>query len=206
VRLDVGATVYDQNHQQLGTISRIVVDPRTNAITHLVIQKGSFLPRDIVVPADRVIAHREDDVQLTLTDDEVDALPNFIESEYVAPPEGWVPPTPYPPAAALWPVGAGYYPVLPVEHRKNVPDSSIEIFEGMDVECSDGKIGTVEKIHFDEQTGEITSITVSSGLLFPSETVIPFPTDVKVVDEQRIVLPCRQDELDRFIASEQHST
>lgn len=205
MRLNVGAPVYDRNDRRIGAIDRVVIDPRTNAITHIVIHKGNFLPRDVVVPANRVVVHHEDDVQIKLTDDEVDALPDFIESEFVAPPEGWIPPTPYPPAASLWPVGAGYYPVVPVEQRKNVPANSFEIFEGMDVECSDGKIGTIERIHFDEKTGEITSITVSSGLLFPNETLIPFSHEMQVVDEQRIVLPCPQKDMDRFITSTRRS-
>jgi hypothetical protein len=50
MRLDLDAKVRARDGEEIGSVDRAVVDPRTNEITHIVVKTGAIFGRDIMVP------------------------------------------------------------------------------------------------------------------------------------------------------------
>ena len=80
--LHVGSNVYTIDGEKVGRLRFIMVDPETASVSHLVLEKSSFLEKDIMVPTDRVgqVLHRG--IFLTANIGELVDMEEFPESEY----------------------------------------------------------------------------------------------------------------------------
>lgn len=83
IELKEGAPVVTADGKDAGRINRFVLDPVTNAVTHIVVQKGWLLAEDKVVPFEMVGSSA--DGKLVLSEDlkDLDQLPAFEETHYV---------------------------------------------------------------------------------------------------------------------------
>ena len=91
-----GADVYTSDGDKVGDIDRVVLDPTTKEITHLVVRQGFIFTEDKVVPMALVDSATEERLVLKEVDD-LDNLPDFEETFYVRVDEtetGTVPETP----------------------------------------------------------------------------------------------------------------
>ncbi|HXF62093.1 MAG TPA: PRC-barrel domain-containing protein [Caldilineaceae bacterium] len=188
-----GARVYTADGREVGSVDRVVIDPRTDKITHIVVRKGWLFTEDKVIPTDLVETAVEDQVQLRGDIEDLDELPNFEETYYIPPeemPEGsardagyaagyapalyW-----YPPVGAAWPgYYTGYYgyPLTPyVTHtERNVPEGTVALKEGAEVISADGeRVGTVEEVLTNRDLNRATHLVISEGWLFKEKRVIP---------------------------------
>lgn len=80
--LHVGSNVYTIDGEKVGRLRFITVCPDTASVSHLVIEKSSFLDKDIMVPTDRVgqVLHRG--IFLTANIGELLDMEEFPESDY----------------------------------------------------------------------------------------------------------------------------
>lgn len=83
LELREGVGVFTPGDEQLGKVNGFVLDPSTNEVTHIIVQKGWLLPEDKVLPFDMVHSATEDKVVLSKDIDTFDDLPAFEESHYV---------------------------------------------------------------------------------------------------------------------------
>jgi uncharacterized protein YrrD len=80
-----GAKVINPRGEIVGSVDRVVLDPRTKEITHIVVRKGFLTPTDKVLPV-RYVSRTEGDrvlLQPDLTQADIDELPEFEETEYL---------------------------------------------------------------------------------------------------------------------------
>ncbi len=179
--------------EKIGNVERVVLDPQTKEVTHLVIQKGFLFTEDKILPLDLVDTTidsvHKDEVWLRKTSDDLMELPDFQETHYLPINE-----EPYPEdmrqdnyRQVYWypPLGSAYYPGLsyaiqpeatyatPVE-EKNIPEGTVALKEGAKVISADNThIGDVEKIFTDSQTGRATHLLISRGLLLQEKKIVP---------------------------------
>jgi uncharacterized protein YrrD len=205
--LRAGTPVYGRKGYKIGEISHVILDGQNDAMTHLVVSKGWLLPRDIVVAKDDIEVAASDMVQLRLSEDELDAQPDFIEAHYVRSEEGQPLPAGYGTNSVLYgpmvpPLGVGWnlpyrYMYAPppesVTTEVNVPEGSVSLIEGMDVWVGDQKAGTLAGVRFHPRQNYVTHLLVSKGWLFPEEQIVP-TSAIASVDERGILLvaPPRQ--------------
>src|SRR5436190_8956242 len=78
-----GTDVFTADSRQVGTIDRVVMNPRTKEVTHIVVRKGFLFTEDKVVPIDLVATATEDRVVLRSDVGDLDALPQFEEAHYI---------------------------------------------------------------------------------------------------------------------------
>jgi len=78
------ATVLTSDGQQIGHIRRVVIDPKTKRVTHIVIRKGLLFHDDRLAPIQLVAEATEDTIRLNEYLGEVQSLPKFVKQEYVA--------------------------------------------------------------------------------------------------------------------------
>src|SRR5690606_10366687 len=101
-------TVKSANGETVGRVSHFVIDPRTDEITHLVVEKGFLFMEDRVVPIESVASADENEIRLAPgRGNEPEDFPLFESSYYVKPGE-------YSTDAGLYPSLSAYYYYPPV--------------------------------------------------------------------------------------------
>ncbi|MEZ4864895.1 MAG: PRC-barrel domain-containing protein [Caldilineaceae bacterium] len=197
-----GTHVYTADGKDVGAIERVVLDPQTDEISHIVVREGWLFTEDKVVPTrliDRAVADR---VQLRADVQNLDELPQFEEVYYVPPGEAADDAYPadyapslywYPPVGAAW---SGYYtgyygyPLAPyVSHtERNIPEGTVGLREGARVVSADGKhVGHVERVFTNNELNRATHLLITEGWLFQAKRAIPVEW-IRTVDEDEIEL------------------
>jgi len=184
MELKEGADVFTASGEQVGKINRFVLDPDTNEVTHIVIEKGWLLPADKVVPTGMIRSATEEKVVLNEDVQNFEQLPAFEETHYVelnptdasaaasspgryAPAYYW-----YPPAGYIgYPrFGMEYYGWPPMIVTRNIPMDTVPLKEGAKVMSSDEKhVGNVERVFVDSDSHKATYFLISQGVLFKEQ-------------------------------------
>ena len=220
MELKEGTSVFTPGGEEVGKVNRFVVDPATNEVTHIVIQKGWLLPEDKVVPFEMVSSATDDRVVLSEDVGDFDKLPPFEETYFVRATEDYPgDPTPigepvyhyapayywYPARANLGFAGPGLAPyVWPVgETQRNIPEDTVPLKEGTNVMSSNGEhVGDVERLFLEEDSNKVTHFLISQGVLFKDRKLVPAHW-VKSVDEDKVQLVVSSKVLERLPSYEE---
>ncbi len=194
--------------QTVGKLDKIVVDPVSEEVTHLVVRKGMVFSDDRVIPVDRIEEATVD--RIRLRDDEVAVKhhPKLKESCYVALDDDELGLTGL--GAGMGPSGTpvlyGYSPVddrpsgeLPpgapaprivADTCTNLPQDAAVLSEGTSVIAADREaLGKVEQVLIkgDPSIGRVTHFVVSSGMLKKERRLIPIEW-VESIDDEAVQL------------------
>ncbi|HEV3364627.1 MAG TPA: hypothetical protein VG795_10925, partial [Acidimicrobiia bacterium] len=181
MELRIGAPV-DCSDKTCGTLTRVVADPRTWAVTHLVVEPpgGHVLAR--LVPID-LVAEAGKRVALTSTQDQWRRLPYVEEVQFVRDPGSgsWG-------QLILWPLvgplGGADLPVV-IEH---LPPGQVEMSGANHIRSSDGPIGRVDGVVVDPDY-RLTHILLQEGHLWrKKEVAIPARSVDALTDEIHVAL------------------
>src|SRR5689334_413537 len=171
MELKEGTDVFTSSGEQVGKINRFVLDPATNEVTHIVVQKGWLLPADKVVPIGMISSATQERVVLNKEIVNFDQLPAFEETHFVelnqadmipppnathsyAPTFYWYPPSGY---IGYPRFGAEYYGWPPAVTTQNIPANTIPLKEGANVISSEGEhVGDVERVFVDFESHKAT--------------------------------------------------
>ena len=82
--LPIGATIRCRDGEA-GKLKYVVLDPENGQVTHLIGERGILPRRDIVVPASWVEQSSESEIVLNATTEELDALPDYDELDFIDP-------------------------------------------------------------------------------------------------------------------------
>jgi len=205
------ATVYTLDDKKVGEVERVVLDPQTKEITHLVVRKGFLFTEDKVVPIDMVNSTAEDRITLKRTDG-LDSLPDFEEEQYVkvtsvepAYPykRGYVRPYYWYPAPGFAWWGTQPYPIearpdYVAESWRNIPEGTVALKEGAEVITVDHEhVGDVERIFANPKQERATHLLISQGLFLKQKKVVP-TTWINQVGEDRVYLSVSSDFVERL--------
>jgi uncharacterized protein YrrD len=226
MQLKKGASVLSADKHDVGRIDRVVVDPRTNEITHIVVRKGFLLTEDKVIPVHLIERSTEDDVTLSSEAERLEGLPQFEEAYYIpidgrqtgrsaaqqaadqaAQEVGYATALyPYPPPGMIstgYPSYFGtvnYMTPMVVETRRNIPEGTIAIKEGARVMSADNQhVGDVERVFAEPNRDQVTHFLISRGLLLKESKLVPIAW-VKSFGENEIQLVVDAGLLDRVPA------
>ena len=218
MELKEGTTVYTRDGQEVGKISRFVLDPGTNHVTHVVVQKGWLFREDKVVPIEFIDTANEEHVELNEKVKDYEDLPLFEETHYVNavdsedyerrtpgvgvpaaywyPPMGYLPHPTYGPNVFTWP---------PTEVKQNIPENTVPLKEGAKIISVDGKhVGNLERLFVASNTDNVTHFVISQGLLLKERKLVPAGW-LKSVDEDEVHLSVSADFLDRLPEYHEHA-
>jgi uncharacterized protein YrrD len=196
-----GTRVITSENEDVGHLDRVVIDPRSQEVTHLVVSRGLLFSNAKVVPLDMVALAGEEQVVLKEDKQRVESLPNFNQDQFISLNEmeagrqrrSWghsAPPVYSYPAAG---VPANWFRPIPeqsanLDVERNVPTDTITIKEGARVLAEDGKrVGNVEQVFTYEDSGEITHLLISQGLLLQERKLVPVDW-VNVLGENEVRL------------------
>jgi uncharacterized protein YrrD len=212
-----GTQVITSDGHHVGTVDRVVINPETKGVSHIVVRKGFLVTEDKVIPIELISTTSADQITLEVDSNAVKELPPFHETHYVSfytspptldRPTGnteslyWYPPV----GVAAWGgTGANFsQPALPVtptsslhiEH--NIPESNIALKEGARVISMDDKhVGNIEQVIADSSTHHVTHIVISQGLLLKEQKLVPAAW-IKRIESDTVRLAVEAEFLDRL--------
>jgi uncharacterized protein YrrD len=176
--------------KEAGQIERVVIDPKTNEITHLVIRRGLLQKVDKVVPITAITSGHEGTLTLHLQSDQWEFLPDFEEERYVLAEDGRGGETPtavlsYPP----YPSGVAgistYGPKYFAETHLNIPDETVALKEGAKVIARDHKeVGHVAQVLASTPDDRVTHFLIVKGLLVKEQRLIPVGWVERLADDE----------------------
>jgi sporulation protein YlmC with PRC-barrel domain len=156
-----------------GKVTRVIIEPATETVTHLVIEPKHRLGVGRLVPLDLVDA-TADGIRLRCTVEEFGALEAAEETEVVDDLIG---------SLALGSLGPsmGAAAPVPIIVRDVVPLGEEDIDRGQPVHAVDGPIGRVEGVRVDPGDHRVTHVLLQEGHLWGRrEIVIPASAVTKV--------------------------
>lgn len=186
-----------------GKVDRLVYDAARNEVVGIVVVQGWLLPHDVVVPANRVTGADEEAVRVNATVEEISRMPSFSLSQYVAPPDDWIPPAGIAAATYLFPaspylVGAFERPVTAPDPEPAPPDGPpgmTDIGADTEVSCTDGHGGHVDRLLTEGDSDRMTHLVIRRGHLIKHDVVVP-AASVARVDAYGVHLACSVEELE----------
>jgi len=187
-----GVDVFSSDNEKVGTLDRVVMDPKTKEVTHIIVREGFLFTEDKVVPMDLIGSVTDERITLQGSKEHLDELPDYEETHYI-PRDATVDDdmsTLYwnPPAYS----GAGYsqYPVIYPQSlyirrtEKNIPEGMVALAEGAKVLAEDGEqVGNIETLITDPNE-RVTHMVISSGLLMKERKIIPSHWLSTVTDDE----------------------
>src|SRR5579872_1326486 len=192
--LHIGVAVRGSDEKHLGSLSRVVIEPANEQVTHLVVEpglaeSGNLLkpggwetPRERVVPMELVEAASKDEVRLTCDEAAFQQLPLFERRQFTNVDTAAATGTPGQQGqwrsrfqlgqlvnfvSAGWGLGAAPY-AAPADISLNETPTAFAIEEGTQVWRLDPheEVGTVERLLVDPATQRVSALVVRrSGLL-----------------------------------------
>ncbi len=217
------AQVYSSDNQDIGRLERVVMDPGTQKVSHIVVRQGLFFTEDKVIPVDYVEQADGDNINLSHHSDSLQKLPKFeavqhvpieqqdMEDFQVEVEDGpfymyWNPPMGAAPYYGIPPVPtqetAPQHPYYVERTTQNIPEGTIALEEGGHVESSDGEhVGNIERIYVDPQTNYATHILISQGFFLRETRWVP-TTWFRTVSEDKVYLAVSAATIERMPTSE----
>ena len=213
MRVDLDAKVRARDGDEIGSVDRAIVDPRTNEVTHIVVRTGAIFGRDIVVPREDVERANQDGdtIQLDLSKDELERFPDFSPEEYGAPPSTWVAPAGYgfPASGYAWPIAMdpmmGTVPMpIPeeyVDEDTEEPDQVTLTKGALVLDRHDDDIGVIDDLRFDAETGQLQGFVLRVGgalrtLFGGGDTVEVSRYQIETVGESVVKLRLAKEEVE----------
>lgn len=212
MRVDLGAKTITSDGEEVGRVKHLVLDPITTELRTAVVEHGHLNRESRMVPIASISSATEEQIQLGITREEFERLPEFVQADYTAPPPGYTIPVSYPGGGLLWPLG---YPAPAVPERGPMENEAYERIEELrqqnlenavidtdsDVISRDGeKIGEVEQLEFDSTTGKPSRLIVRKGFLLTKAVEVPL-SSIASVDDGTVVLNLSKDEALRMATS-----
>ena len=213
MELKEGTSVYTPDGQEVGKVSRFVIDPSNNQVTHVVVQKGWLLREDKVVPLEMIDSANNERVELNEKVEDYEDLPPFEETHFVnaageeaysersadadVPASYWYPPMGY---LAHPTYGPNVFSWPPAEIKQNIPEHTVPLKEGANIISVDEKhVGDLERLFVASDTNNVTHFVISQGLFFKERKLVPAGW-VKNVEEDKVYLSVSTNLLDRLPA------
>jgi uncharacterized protein YrrD len=175
----IGAPVLT-DEDEVGRLKYVVVDSDAGMVTHLVVERGRLLRRDIVVPIGWVEHADAHGIRLNAKMAELDALPEYREVEFWAPDPTARPVAGHPPVnIRFW---ASPYSTIPTPRstqvlhrvRLGMGEDEILVRRGLPVYTAEGdRVGTVDHLLMDPTTRRVTHLVIHRGFLLEEDRVVP---------------------------------
>ncbi len=209
-----GVKVMRANGERAGSLSRVVIDPRSKDVTYIAVKRGFLAEEEKVLPIRAIAQADEQEIWLAPEVKELDDYPDFVETDYVSlegemlPSQddsghGWQGevysyPKIYPTeewglaGGAMPPYyipGQGYTPVS----KHNVPEGSIALDQGTRVTTTDGEhVGDLDEVITGGPDEMASHIVLSRGLLGTQKKLIPADWIMTVEEDQiRLAVPSK---------------
>jgi uncharacterized protein YrrD len=152
-----------------GKSTNVIVNPVNHQLTHIVIEDKSLSDNPTrLVPVSKVSSTAQDQVTLSCTKEELAKMPPFIVSNFI---QESAPGMAYQSSAAYtFPHVINDTAYASVKER-NIPLGELALYSGMWIEATDSKVGKLDELVLDKDSGEITHLLMREGHLWGKKDV-----------------------------------
>ncbi len=192
----IGAAVYATDGE-CGQLTRVVVNPAAQSLTHLVVAPKHHQGLGRLVPVEMVEAADGDEIRLSCTTGAFLGLDDAEQIEFLPADTSAMG---YGAGAMMWPAyGDIGMPLSGAEHKPmivdRVPTGEVEVRRGDPVHANDGWIGSVQGLVIDPKTHRVTHVLLKEGHLWGRKQVaIPIGAASRVDDVIKVDLTKEQVE------------
>jgi sporulation protein YlmC with PRC-barrel domain len=182
-----GQKVFTDDCTSLGKLSRVVVDPITRRVSHIIVRQGFLFPEERVFPINLVRVSDEDQITVYDIEASFEDMPQFSEKFYIEVDDEEPGQKkdkkslrtyfPYPP---LYSGGLMHsYPVYTdrgyrEKKVENIPEGTIAVEEYAAVFDMHGDhVGNLEQVLTDSISDRVTHLVIAEGLIFKERTLVP---------------------------------
>ena len=199
MNIKMGEKVLSQNGKVVGKIERVVMDPKSEEITHVVVERGLLFKVEHLIPVSMLGELSEKGISLLVDEKKVQSLPEFETEHFILysgmsdvmkNSKGYATPLIMYPPAGLMRTGTPYPSYPPITHHvdKNIPKSTVAIKDGAEVFSQDGnKLGDVEQVFTDPKLECVTYFLISKSRLLKERKLVPIEW-LKGMTEKSITL------------------
>jgi uncharacterized protein YrrD len=189
---EIGAQV-ECSDESCGKLVRVVIDPDSASVVALVVERGLLSKDARVVPLRLIAEATPDTIRLALERDALDNFPEYDETEFSVPAEGWEHQRYHSGDVAFWAppylpvINQPVMPMLRQTIREGIPSTQEVIGAGTSVRDQEGELGTVDRVLTHRDSGAITHLVVESGKLLGSDVRI-LPIDlISEIDDLGVI-------------------
>jgi uncharacterized protein YrrD len=177
MRFAKGTEVFTAEGQKIGTISRIVIDAKTQDVTDLVVERGVLSKEEKVIPVGLVDLEREDRLALRETNQSVDDFLDYETTHYVPVEQGgapyenveanyWYPPVNFQMQVPRAGLISEAVPDQVAQTETSIPEGRIAISEGARVMSADDQhVGNIEQVITNAAGNTVTHFVIGKGFL-----------------------------------------
>jgi osmotically-inducible protein OsmY len=180
---------------------KVIVDPDTEQVTELIVEKGFLPTTDRILPIAAVERATEEQIHLSIVSDQLEEYPEYHEDEIKVPAAGWENPDQRKAKDAIQ--HASLYgqaferAFMPqVRHRihKGISPKRSVIERGMPVNNLEKTIGKVNHVLVDRDSLEVTHLVVDQGLL--AHSIVMPASMVREVGGKELYVEASDQELE----------
>lgn len=165
-----------------GQSKELVLDRKTEEVTHLVV-KGNHLPHtELLVPVELVAETTPRLIRLRCTKDKLAELEPFLKAEVI---EEKIPhylPDPY-----LIPIEVPETKWVTVK-REAIPPGEVAVRQGAHVKATDGHVGWLDELLVDPVTEQVTHLVLRKGHLWGQRDVTIPVSEIDRLEENTVYL------------------
>ena len=189
------ARVYTADGQKVGRITRVVLNPTTKQITHLVVRLGKFITVDKLIPLLMFRSATSDRVTLCGNVGNLDTLPDFSEAEV---PQQELVSVPVPLDGELV---AYQLTIVPANSARygtgTIPQNTIALKEGALVVGEGETIGNVESLVVNPKTNCATHAVIGRNAGSKGRKPVPMSW-LQIIDENEVHLSVTPEIFERL--------
>jgi sporulation protein YlmC with PRC-barrel domain len=179
-----------------GHATHVVLRPKTEEITHLVVKGNGSPHRETLIPITAVTATTPDSINLRYTRHEIAELQPFIETEYVQVR------IPRPTSGIYYMMPYVVYPeteTLSAKHEA-IPADELAVRRGAWVEATDGLVGRVDEFLMDPESDHITHLVLREGHVWGQKDVTIPVSEIGSIEENTVHLKIDKREIEALPA------
>jgi uncharacterized membrane protein/sporulation protein YlmC with PRC-barrel domain len=188
-----------------GQSTCLIVDPSTLQVTHLVVRENKRPHTERLVPVEHAVETTPDLIRLHCTEAELGNMDPFVVTEYhqVEMPRYHVA------QAQGAPTYASAESVTVEEEQEQIPEGELAIRSGAEVHATDGKVGQVDELLVDPESGKITHLVLKDGHPWDKKDVLMPLAAVEKVEHGIVYLKLDKQTVASMLAipeQQRHST
>ncbi len=167
-----------------GQSTNVIINPVNNKVTHFALRDKSLPDNPTrLVPAGMVANVTPQQITLTCSKADVADMPPFIVTQFIAQSA----------PGYAYATGEAYYSQYVVNdtaydevNEPAIPAGEEEVHSGMHVQATDGKVGKLDALVLDPDSGAITHILLREGHLWGKKDVAIPVADIKYSDGESV--------------------
>jgi uncharacterized protein YrrD len=180
----VHAKVICSGGHECGHTTYVVLNPVTDKMTHVVVQRTIWPDDERLVPIEFVVESAQDHITLSCSKEQIAEMDRFIVTEFIQSKTTRFAPDPY---VLNWPFQYSESERIPVKHER-IPVGEMAVHRGARVEATDGDAGHIDGFLVDETSEHITHLVLREGHLWGQKDVIVPVSAIDRIDEDVVHL------------------